>query len=202
MQLLYQTPHFDQVKQKDSISYIFSGAWRKNSENKAAMFDDHVELLVTAIDAQYRANVELNFVSPDRQIEFPPIEGAITNPVVPAFFEYDARRMSQITGGGEMYFRSRIRHAMLLADSPKDVRIVYQGKPAIARMIEIHPFEHAPLKDRMDAVFHGKTYRIWLSDEVPGHIAMIQSIAGDPNDESRGPYDQLTLRLDGVDLPN
>ncbi len=159
-----------------------------------------VDLTVTAAGADSQADIELRFAFPEQQIEFPKFERTTSNPVIMAFLEYDVLQMSSITGGGELYFRNRILHSLANAKPVDNFQVAYRGSQVAATLIEFRPFEDAPLRDRMEPVFHAKVYRMWLSDAVPGFVAMIQTSAGQDGAAGGRQFTENTLKLENAQL--
>ncbi len=163
-QLIYTESHFLTVPTGAEINYEFES----NAEGVES--PDRVQLKILKSYDNQKKDIEIEFLSRDNQIQFPNFMGYKGNPVIICFLERDVRQMSRTTGGGELFFRNRIRHA--LADDPilEKVTVEHNGENKEAYQISFMPYINAPLRERL-LHFQNKVYRITLSESVPGFVA-------------------------------
>ena len=185
-QLIYSTAHFELAPPGTDILY------RLVSIKSDKHTSDSVALKVVSTDQDQRHQIELEFLTGDSRIDFPVFHGIRGNPIIIAFWERDVQEMSTITGGGQLYFRNRIRHA--LADNPSvlDTTISYNEKLIDAVKIEFKPYVNAPLRERL-SYYVDKIYSVTLSRDLPGYVASLETIVVQDSDIIRE-----TLSLDGV----
>ena len=186
--LIYLTAHFEMAPPGTKISYEFERTGSKVQDV------DRVELTVTDI-VDGKNDIELEFLSGENAINFPPFQGYKGNPVIIAFLERDVREMSKTTGGGNLYFRNRIRHGLAGDVSVAETQFEYDGTMVPAILIEFKPYENAPLRERL-SYYADKTYQILLSSAIPGYVAYLQTFVVSDEYEL-----QETLSINGVVWP-
>lgn len=173
-------------------------AFRKSGSLEPA-FDDRVSLKLAAAPGGACCRVEGEFLSGSRRLDLPAVDDAEANPVLLFFLERDVREMQRITKGSPTYYRKRIRMAAYQAAKVSAAQLSWRGRPVQARQVELAPYDDDPARSRYER-YARKTYRVLLSDAVPGGIAAIRTemrsaTAGEP------PLVVEELLLDGVEPP-
>jgi len=139
-------------------------------------FDDSVELDFTRHGGAEAFDVAATLFPQTRNLEIGPMSAASANPILLIFFQRDATQMSNGTGGSQHYFRNAIRRVLQTpdADSRRATTIELDGHQVAASEIRFRPFAADPNRARLRA-FADKSYRVIVSDEVPGGIYEVQT---------------------------
>ena len=187
--LIYTTPHFLSVSAGSIISYQFE------SNVESVKSPDSVEVRILKSYDQNKCDVQIRFLSGSNQIKFPDFIGYRGNPVIIGFLERDVRQMKKSTGGSDLYFRNRIRHA--LADDPlvEMISIEHDGSRHDAYQITFLPYLNVPLSERLSQ-YMKKVYRITLSETVPGYVVALSTEVDNDSYSAKE-----TLRFGGVSIP-
>lgn len=121
-------------------------------------------------------DVELTIFPQTRKITVGPVTATSFNPILLVFFQRDVTHMSNGTGGSQHYFRNVIRAAMQDPGEGRvtDVTIDLDGRRVAAREISFRPFVGDSHRAQLRG-FADKTYRIVVSEAVPGGIYEVQS---------------------------
>ena len=174
--LLFQSNHFDNVRQPVKLSYTF----RQEAATAPDAFSDDVMVDVLKRNDDGTASVAAQFLTGVHAIPLPPIEHAQGNPAILGFLERDILEMKRLTGGATSYFRKRIRLALASPTLPiRKVDVVYNGAKVPAQQITIQPYSDDPLKDRFGK-FADKGYVFVISDKVPGSLYRVYTtVKGD-----------------------
>lgn len=118
------------------------------------------------------------FLTGERQLSLPDIEGGQGNPVILYFLERDIREMKRLTQGSQNYFRKRIRMAVFEGASVKPASFKYRGRAVEGQEIAVKPYLDDPNRFRYDKLAV-KEYRFLLSPAVPGGVYGIHTQIGD-----------------------
>ncbi|PWC35382.1 hypothetical protein [Azospirillum sp. TSO22-1] len=177
--LLFDTDQLKNLPQASIVRYRFhkDGALEPG-------FDDAAELTVGALGPDGRRDLDVRFLTPPRGLDFEPFKQFRGNPLVMLFLERDVREMKRLTGGSDLYFRNRIRHALARPDTEvRPVTVDWQGNKVPATEVVIHPYVADELIERYRKFEH-KEYRIIVSEAVPGMLyaarAMTPAADGGP----------------------
>jgi len=121
-------------------------------------------------------DVELTIFPQTRNETVGPLTATSFNPILLIFFQRDVIHMSNGTGGSQHYFRNVIRRAMQDPKEAhfKDVTIDLNGQQVGAREISFQPFVGDSHREQLRG-FADKTYRVIVSEAVPGNIYEVQS---------------------------
>ncbi len=139
-------------------------------------------------------DVEMTIFPQTRKQTVGPLTATTYNPILLVFFQRDVTHMSNGTGGSQHYFRNVIRQVMQdpKGASIKDVTVDLNGQQVAAREISFRPF----MGDNHRAQLRGfadKTYRVIVSDEVPGGVYEVQSET--PDEKTGGVLLRETYRF-------
>ncbi|MCF8191962.1 MAG: hypothetical protein K9J04_03765 [Burkholderiales bacterium] len=166
-QLVFLDEHLSNIKSSTTLNYAFV-----KQGNMEKGFTDSVEEALS-IDAKGKT-VKARFLSGLNSKDFPPIEGALSNPVILHFLERDLDEMKRLTTGQPNYFRKRIRLALAEGPEIKPVKVSWNGKMVDARSVSVEPYMTDPnVHDPSRAAYkryRGKRYTFILSDAVPGKV--------------------------------
>ena len=174
--LLFQSNHFDNVKQPTKLNYMY----RQEAATAPDAFSDDVMVDVLKRNDDGTASVAAQFLTGTHAIPIPPIDHAQGNPAILGFLERDILEMKRLTGGATAYFRKRIRLALASPTLPvRKVDVGYNGAKIAAQEISIHPYSDDPLKDRFGK-FADKGYVFIISEKVPGSLYRVYTtVKGD-----------------------
>jgi hypothetical protein len=167
--ILFQSNHLHNVTSAQPLrySYVHKG-------KSGPGFSDQVQVDVSAKGSDGSAAVSSHFLTGERQVALPPLNGAQGNPVLLGFLERDISEMKRMTGGSTSYFRKRIRIALAEAASVEPITVSYGGRQVQGKKIAIQPYLHDPMQEKMQK-YLAKNYVFILSDDIPGSIYQIRS---------------------------
>ncbi|HSV71204.1 MAG TPA: hypothetical protein VLI72_13925 [Methylibium sp.] len=177
--LVFVDRHLGNLKPPTALryEYVKSGALEPG-------FTDGVRV---EVDRSGKAccTVKTTFLSGERLVDLPPLEGAESNPVILYFLERDVREMARLTARKSgNYFRNRIRRTMVEEAKVRDTTVSWQGKDLPAREVTLTPYDNDPARSRFER-YAKKQYTFLLAPGVPGGVFQIRSSmagsqAGDP----------------------
>jgi len=107
------------------------------------------------------------------------------------------RDMQRLTSGKSNYFRSRIRKALSLNASERNIKLYFKGQTVEGLEFEIIPFADDPLRSRFEQ-WADKHYVFTVSSHVPGAVVAIRSWVKSPT-EMKTVW-QESLLLEGATL--
>lgn len=179
---LFMTDQFAKLRPPMTLRYRF-----QRSGTLAPGFDDKVSIALKAQAATGRCcDATGEFLSGERRVELPPVEGAAGNPVTLFFLERDVREMERLTKGKSNYFRKRIRMAIFQGAQQRAVTLQYRGKAVAGREFSITPYVDDPNRPRFEQLAN-KRYVFTLSDAVPGGVYGIRAVVVDPGKDAAAP---------------
>jgi hypothetical protein len=162
-------------------------------------FDDKVSIALKAQSSGRCCDATGEFLSGERRIELPPVEGATGNPVTLFFLERDVREMERLTKGKSAYFRKRIRMAIFQGAEQRTVALRYRGKPIACQEFTISPYLDDPNRPRFEQLANTR-YVFTLSDAVPGGVYGIRALVSDAAKGAEAPpLIAEELLIDGAD---
>lgn len=167
--IIFMSEHLGTVQPPQTLAYRFS-----KHGSLEADFEDTVTLRLSPTTAGACCNGEADFLSAERRLALPEVEGARANPVILYFLEHDVRDMSRLTKGQQNHFRKRIRMAIYQDAKVEERALEYLGRRISARQVLITPYAEDPSRSRFEQ-YADKQYVFWLSDEVPGGVFGIAS---------------------------
>lgn len=170
---LFMTDQFSTLKPPLTLHYQFH---RTGSLEPA--FDDKADISLTARSTGGCCAASGEFLTGERKVQLPPLEGAAGNPVTLFFLERDIHEMQRLTKGQPNYFRKRIRMAIYQGAQQRDVTLRYRGKPVAGREFTISPYLDDPNRTRFEKIAV-KQYVFTVSDAVPGGVYAIRSVIPD-----------------------
>ena len=167
--ILFQSNHLHNVTSAQPLRYSYV-----HKDKSGPGFSDQVRVDVSAKGSDGSAAVSSHFLTGERQVALPALNGAQGNPVLLGFLERDISEMKRMTGGSTSYFRKRIRIALAEAASVEPVTVSYGGRQVQGKKIAIQPYLHDPMQEKMQQ-YLAKNYVFILSDDIPGSIYQIRS---------------------------
>ena len=191
---LFMTDQFTTLRPPMTLRYRFH-----RSGSLAPEFDDKVAITLKAQRGGRCCDATGEFLSGERKIELPPVEGATGNPVTLFFLERDVREMQRLTTGKSPYFRKRIRMAIFQGAQQRAVTLQYRGKAIAGQEFAISPYLDDPNRPRFEQ-FANKRYVFTLSDAVPGKVYSIRTLVVDAGKGADAtPLLAEELLIDGAD---
>lgn len=189
---LFMKPHLQALKLPAQLNYKFqkSGSIEKS-------FEDRVQLGIQPTAKGGCCLTKMQFLSGERRLQLPDPEEVLGNPVVLYFLERDIRDMQRLTSGKSNYFRSRIRKALSLNASERNIKLDFKGQTIDGLEFEIVPFADDPLRSRFEQ-WADKHYVFTVSSHVPGAVVAIRSWVKSPT-EMKTVW-QESLLLEGATL--
>ena len=179
--MLWMTDQLQAVREPMAIGYQFtrSGTYEQG-------FEDTVEFSVTRIKPGGLKDGTLRFFSGERNFPVPPAEDTDVNPVLKVYFQGDVYEMNRLTDpDGKSrerwrYFQRRIKLALAEAAKVEPVTVEFAGQRYPAQQITFAPFVNDPKRSEFEK-FADKTYKVVLSDKLPGYLYSIDTeIPGPP----------------------
>ena len=179
---LFMTDQFAKLRPPMTLRYRF-----QRSGSLEPAFDDKVSIALKAQPGSGRCcEAAGEFLSGERRVELPPVEGASGNPVTLFFLERDVREMERLTKGKSAYFRKRIRMAIFQGAQQRAVTLNYRGKSVAGQEFSITPYVDDPNRPRFEQLA-SKRYVFTLSDAVPGGVYGIRALVVDAAKGSAAP---------------
>lgn len=170
---LFMTDQFAKLRPPMTLRYQFH-----RSGSLEPGFDDKVAIALKAQSSGRCCDATGEFLSGERKVELPPVEGATGNPVTLFFLERDVREMQRLTKGKSAYFRKRIRMAIFEGAQQRPVTLRYRGKAIAGQEFTINPYLDDPNRPRFEQ-FATKRYVFTLSEAVPGGVYGIRALVAD-----------------------
>jgi hypothetical protein len=191
---LFMTDQFAKLRPPMTLRYRY-----QRSGSLEPAFDDKVSIALKAQAGTGRCcDATGEFLSGERKLELPPVEGASGNPVTLFFLERDVREMERLTKGKSNYFRKRIRMAVYQGAQQRAVRLRYRGKAVAGQEFTITPYVDDPNRPRFEQ-FANKRYVFTLSNEVPGGVYGIRVLVVDAaKGDAAPPLIAEELLIDGA----
>lgn len=170
---IFMTDQFAKLRPPMLLHYQY-----RRSGSLEPAFDDKATITLKAQASGRCCDATGEFLSGERKLELPPVEGASGNPVTLFFLERDIREMERLTKGKSAYFRKRIRMAVYQGAQQRAVTVNYRGKPVSGQEFTITPYADDPNRARFEQLA-SKRYVFTLSDAVPGGVYAIRAIVAD-----------------------
>lgn len=169
---IYGSDHLMLLPEKSRLVFDY----RFDGSLVAQPFTDDVVLEFTRHRDDPGFDVDATLFPQSRKLQIGPIAASEVNPILLIFFQRDATQMSNGTGGSQHYFRNVIRRVLQTpdADAVHDTTIELDGEALPASEITFRPFADDPNRARLRE-FAGKTYRVVVSEAVPGGIYEVQA---------------------------
>jgi len=191
---LFMTDQFAKLRPPTTLRYRF-----QRSGTLEPGFDDKISIALKAQATGRCCDATGQFLSGERRVELPPVEGAAGNPVTLFFLERDVREMERLTKGKSNYFRKRIRMAIFQGAQQRAVTLRYRGKAVAGQEFTITPYVDDPNRPRFEQ-FANKRYVFTLSEAVPGGVYGIRALVVDPaKGADAPPLLAEELLIDGAD---
>jgi hypothetical protein len=170
---IFMTDQFAKLRPPLTLRYRF-----QRSGSLEPAFDDKVAIALKARQDSRCCDATGEFLSGERKVELPPVEGATGNPVTLFFLERDVREMERLTKGKSAYFRKRIRMAIYQGAQQRAVSLPYRGKTVAGQEFTIAPYVDDPNRPRFEQLAN-KRYVFTLSSAVPGGVYGIRAHVAD-----------------------
>jgi hypothetical protein len=165
---LFESDHLKGIAKPVRLDYAFE------HRGGAGDYVDKVSADIREVHEDGGKDVAVDFLSGERQMSFPPVNGFHGNPLLMYFLEHDVIEMRQATGGAATYFRNRIRRAFADGAEMQPVEVTVDGRQQSATEITITPFRNDSLAERFPGVAE-RTYHFILCDAVPGTLYQIST---------------------------
>jgi hypothetical protein len=160
---LFERDHLAAIARPETLVYTFR-------QDGVDGFEDTVTLAIETVRPDGAKDLQVSFLTGERHMAFPPLPGFHGNPLIMYFLEWDVTRMHAATGGSTLYFRNRIREALVDRATVSATTITDKaGRILPAEEITLQPYQQDPRIDRYPA-FRDKTYRVVLADAIPGTL--------------------------------
>jgi len=193
---LFMTDQLAKLRPPMTLRYDFhrSGSLEPGFDDKVS-----IALKAKAQSAGQCCDASGDFLSGERKVVLPPVEGATGNPVTLFFLERDVREMERLTKGKSAYFRKRIRMAIFQGAQQRTVALRYRGKTIAGQEFTISPYLDDPNRPRFEQLAN-KRYVFTLSDAVPGGVYGIRALVADAaKGVDAAPLLAEELLIDGAD---
>ncbi len=105
----------------------------------------------------------------------PPVENAVSNPVLLYFLEREVRQLQQRTKGQSAHFRRRIRLALAESAVVTPITVRWMGTEVPGTAVTVTPFVNDPYRARFEAEA-GTQYRFVLAKAVPGTLVQARAL--------------------------
>jgi hypothetical protein len=188
--LVFLDDHLRGVAEGAVLSYAFRSA----GEGMEG-FSDKVTVKVTGVREGGGRDLEFEFLSGERRVDFRPAQGYVGNPVIIHFLERDIRDMARATGGDIAYFRNRVRRSFT-EPGVRRLTVPLEGREVEATRVTVTPYLGDPNIERFPT-YAQKRYEFVLSDRIPGGVYSIRTVLpaegeGPPRIEERLTFQRIT----------
>jgi hypothetical protein len=192
--ILFEAPHLSNLQPDTEVLYKFE---RKSSDAKVTGegFTDEIRLKVTGTESDGSRDVDLRVFSGERAREIGAIPGLNGNPVLVSFLDRAVLNMVQLAGGNNMYFKNRLRDALLNKATVETVTVDFDGKPIELSKITVVPFADDPNAAKMLG-YEGSRFEMMAGDAVPGGLYALKAHYESPI--SGAPQLEEVITLDKV----
>lgn len=164
--LLFETPHLAVLRPPLRLDYAFL-----REEEGREPVRDLIRLHIRAGEEEGRRDVQAEFLTGERAIQYPVARGFRGNPLLLFALDRDARELSAATGGSTSWFRNRIRQALVAAPPPRRTTLPFQGQEVAAQEITLLPFAGEARARR----YQDRRFTFVLAEAVPGWIHAIRT---------------------------
>ena len=174
--LLWMTDQLKMIEQPLQLNYAFerTGTFEPG-------FSDKVTFTIRAVKDDGTKAASVDFFTGERRFEVPPVESTNVNPILKIYLQGDVYEMNRLTDpDGKSrerwrYFQRRIKFAMADAASVEDTTVKFNGEAVPAVRVSFSPYVNDP-KRALFEEFADKSYRIVVSDHIPGYIYSIETV--------------------------
>ena len=167
---LFMEPAFPGQKAATTLRYSF-----KRGGTLDPAFSDEVTLTLSLKPAGAGCcAAKVAFLTGERQLKLPDVDGVEGNPVLLGFLEHDITEMERVTGGKKNYFRKRIRMALAEAATITPRTLRFNGKEVAGSLISITPYADDPMRSRYERLA-AKRYQFFSAASVPGKLLGIRT---------------------------
>ncbi|MCB1858587.1 MAG: hypothetical protein KDI63_09955 [Gammaproteobacteria bacterium] len=189
-QMFFLGNHLKGVSPGSILHYQLQGATQGE-----APFTDWARITVTGAAGADKHNMEFEFLSGTRHLDFAPAADYVGNPILIHFLEYDINQMAKATGGRNGYFRNAIRRAFA-TPVMRPTTIAFAGETLQATEIIVKPFVNDRNIDSFQ-IYQDKRYEFIFSDQIPGSVYRIHSVV--PGENGNGLFQEETLTFDKLE---
>lgn len=186
--LVFFKDHLEGVAKGSLLDYAFT-----STTKGVDSFTDNIEIRVTDVVGEGKRDLEFNFLSGPRHIDFTPAKAYKGNPVIIHFLERDISLMAKDTGGSNGFFRNRIRDSFKQPIEVRDMKFQFNGKELVGTEIIVTPFVSDPYADNF-RLYVKKRYEFIFCEQVPGGIYRIHTQVPGDNGEGVLIDEEMTFR--------
>ena len=179
--VLWMTDQLKSVTKPVVLTYQF-----EKSGSFESGFKDSVVFTVHKVKSDGMKAASLAFFSGERNFPVPPEDSTNVNPTLKVYFQgdvYEMNRLSDPDGGARerwRYFQRRIKLALAEAATVTPTKFEFDGRQYAGKAIVFQPFATDPKRKEFEK-FADKTYRVIVSDELPGYLYQIETVVPDKN---------------------
>jgi hypothetical protein len=192
--ILFNRPHIASVSAGTVLDYKFV---RKPSNEKllGAGFSDDIKVTVESDADAGKKNVVVQMYTGDRAREPQRIAGMDGNPILVVCLDTAVAHFRQLAGGDSAYLKNSFSRYLANDATIAPVKISYKGQEVDGYQITATPYSNDASKSKMGG-FENATFKIALSDKIPGYLAQMVSDYG--NTDKSAPTLIETTTLEGV----
>ncbi|MET0314319.1 MAG: hypothetical protein ABW275_08005 [Hansschlegelia sp.] len=185
--LVFYAPFFAKLQNGSTLTYSYSRVAKDSKLTPS--FEDKVEVHVGPQGAENSLAIDMFSGSRARSLPNMSRTGAS---LVPAILEQDVTDISKFAGGSPYYLRNRFMED-IKAQGSEPTKIEYGGKTLDAWKVTLKPFAKDGHRDKLGD-FAESTYELTFSEEVPGGLYALKSVA--QRKDGSGPLltEELTLQ--------
>ena len=165
--LLFNNAHLANIDKPSKLAYSFNHRGEEEIE-------DFIGLTIKHIDANNKKDIDFEFLTGEREKDYPGVKAFAGNPLIMLFMEWNVTNMQaeEKTGVNELYLRNQLRVGFWKYCDVEQVEIEYQGEKIYADKITMRPFvENA----RLDYI-KNKYYEFYIAEKIPGGIWKIAAL--------------------------
>ena len=156
---------------------------------------DDITVKIDSDAASGKKNVVVQIYSGDRAREPQRITGMDGNPLLIVYLDGAVSHFRQIAGGDSAYLKGMFSRYLASNATIAPVKILYKGQEVSGYQVTATPFANDPARAKMKG-FEGATFKIALSDKIPGYLA--QMVSNYTSTDKTAPSLVETTTLEGV----
>jgi len=192
--ILFNRPHIASVAAGTVLDYKFV---RKPSNEKVLGpgFSDDITVKIDSDGEPGKKNVVVQMYSGDRARDPQRITNMDGNPVLIVYLDSAVAHFRQLAGGDSAYLKNTFSRYLASNATVAPVKILYKGQEVSGYQVTATPYADDPARAKMRG-FEGATFKIALSDKIPGYLA--QMVSNYTSTDKAAPTLVETTTLEGV----
>ncbi|MEQ8659421.1 MAG: hypothetical protein RLW62_01250 [Gammaproteobacteria bacterium] len=194
----------DQLKAVDTPMTLRYSFTRSGSLEPG--FEDEVRFVIDAINEDGTKGASVQFFTGERQFPVPPVSSTDVNPILKVYLQGDVYEMNRLTdpeGSARerwRYFQRRVKLALAESATVTPHTFEFSDREWQGHEIRFAPYVNDPKRDLFER-FADKTYRVIVSDELPGYVYRVETVIPSAG-EAEEPLIREVMQLEAIERAN